>query len=90
MSILTNADVEFKINDCHYARENGDYKTADDIANELLDYGFRQTALAELQKTQEERVRAEKVQKQVEEDMENDWRTFLELRQLQGGIKAIV
>ena len=90
MSILTNADVEFKINDCHYARENGDYKTADDIANELLDYGFRQTALAELQKTQEERVRADKVQKQVEEDMRNDWDTFIEMRQMEGVNRAIV
>ena len=90
MAILTNADVEIKIQDAVFARENGDYETADEIANLLLDWGFRRHALALLQETQEARVKAAEVQKQVEEDMRNDWDTFIEMRQMEGVNRAIV
>ena len=73
---ITHVDADFKEDKCRSLYADGNYEEAEEIANDLLDYGFRQTALALMAEIAEAR---ELVDTDAELESEMMWDRHLEL-----------
>jgi precorrin-6B methylase 1 len=81
--IVTNADVELKEENCRELIANGEYEKAEEIASDLLDYGFRQSALCLLEEIASAR---ELVDTDAELHSELEWDRHCDYRAVSGQI----